>query len=139
MYAKYFPFCFCNSKTDVRKKIGKQMSFTLWKLMSLGFTCSKSGGNIATWHQGSGNKCQDTKVRETVVWVTSRVTHPNFYLFLFNIFRWGPLLMKLPKNFLQKIQDFQNVYDREVFSRNKIQFIWSTQHMISRIPNFKIF
>ena len=46
--------------------------------------------------------------------------------------------MKLPKNFLQKIQDFQNVYDREVFSRNKIQIIWSTHHMISQIPNFKI-
>ena len=46
--------------------------------------------------------------------------------------------MKLPKNFLQKIQDFQNVYDREVFSRNKIQIIWSTQYMISRILNIKI-
>ena len=45
--------------------------------------------------------------------------------------------MKLPKNFLQKIQDFQNVYDREVFSRNKIQIIWSTHHMISRILNIK--
>ena len=63
----------------------------------------------------------------------------DIFIFLFEIFRWEPLLMKLPKNFLQKIQDFQNVYDHEVFSQNKIQIIWSTHHPISQIPKYQIF
>ena len=51
--------------------------FYIWKQMSLGFTCPKSGGNIGTWYQGSVNKCQDAKVWETLVLVTG-VTHPTF-------------------------------------------------------------
>ena len=43
--------------------------------MSLGFTCPKSEGNYGTWYQWSENKCRDTSVRITLVWVTGD-THP---------------------------------------------------------------
>ena len=48
--------------------------------MSLGFTCPKSEGNYGTWYQWSVNKCLDTGVRITLVWVTGD-PHPfiTFY------------------------------------------------------------
>ena len=45
--------------------------------MSLGFTCPKSEGNYGNWYQWSENKCRDTSVRITLVWVTGD-THPNY-------------------------------------------------------------
>ena len=44
--------------------------------MSLGFTCPKSEGNYGTWYQWSVNKCLDTGVRITLVWVTGD-PHPQ--------------------------------------------------------------
>ena len=44
--------------------------------MSLGFTCPKSEGNYGTWYQWSVNKCLDTSVRKTLVWVTGD-PHPK--------------------------------------------------------------
>ena len=46
------------------------MSFAIWKLMSLGFTCPKSEGNYGTWHQWPVNNCLHASVRETLFWVT---------------------------------------------------------------------
>ena len=44
--------------------------------MSLGFTCPKSEGNYDTWYQWSVNKCLDTGVWITLVWVTGD-PHPK--------------------------------------------------------------
>ena len=44
--------------------------------MSRGFTCPKSEGNYGTWYQWSVNKCLDTGVRITLVWVTGD-PHPK--------------------------------------------------------------
>ena len=46
------------------------MSFAIWKLMFLGFTCPKSEGNYGTWHQWPVNNCLHASVRETLFWVT---------------------------------------------------------------------